>query len=88
MKKLVNGIEVELTTEEHIATVEEWEKNKAEYFAIKYKLDRKKSYPEIGEQLDAIWKFIATLDPLDENTKIMYNKIVDIKQKFPKPEQK
>lgn len=53
-----------------------------------YKLKRKREYPEIGEQLDAIWKYLLSVrvsgEVLDDETNAMLGKIVAVKTKHPK----
>jgi len=55
MKKIVNGIEIELTTKEiAVKQAEEAQalEEKAEYDANQYQRDRETAYPSIQEQLD------------------------------------
>jgi len=55
MKKIVNGIEIELTTKEiAVKQAEEAQalEEKAEYDANQYQRDRATAYPSIQEQLD------------------------------------
>lgn len=85
MKKIVNGVEIELSPEEHAEIVSEWESNRQEFLGVKYKKQRRANYPDIGDQLDVIWKYLANNHELDEKAKMMYNKILDIKNQFPKP---
>ena len=85
MHKLVNGIKVELTELEQAELRDEWERNLAEANRIKYRIERIQNYPTIGDQLDVIWKFLGTLE-LTGEAKAMYNLIVDLKTKYPKPE--
>ena len=57
--KILNGEEVQLTSEEEkIVDAEEIEVQlKAEeYLKVKYRDDRKRIYPEIGDQLDDLFK--------------------------------
>ncbi len=80
--KIVNGLEVNLTPEEEIvrdAEKAQAEKEKQEYLKIKYKDDRRTSYPDIGDQLDAL--FHAGVFP-----KEMADKIKAVKDANPKPE--
>jgi hypothetical protein len=62
----------------------------AEYNASVYKLERKNAYPDIGEQLDAIWKgfaaFAASGTVLDADTSGMLETVNAVKSMFPKPE--
>ena len=80
--KIVNGLEVNLTPEEEIARdAEEAQaiKEKQEYLKVKYKDDRRISYPDIGDQLDALYH--AGVFP-----KEMADKIKAVKDANPKPE--
>ena len=57
--KILNGIEVEFTEaeeKERDAELIEEEKQKKEYEKVKYKDDRRRAYPEIGDQLDDLYK--------------------------------
>lgn len=49
-----------------------------------YILKRKLEYPEIGDQLDAIWKELNTRECLTSEADNMLNKIVSVKEKHPK----
>ena len=87
LTRLVNGKPVELTSQEETELNEEWAINDEErqnYIAFeKYKDDRASEYPEIGDQLDALWH------AMDDGrlTKIaeFYDPIKIIKDKYPKP---
>ncbi|CAN7308893.1 hypothetical protein LJR296_001469 [Cupriavidus necator] len=48
---------------------------------------RRAAYPPIGDQLDAIWKTFAMLDPaqLDPDTLAMLNLVEAIKSQYPEP---
>mgnify|MGYP000925810938 CR=1 FL=1 len=50
---------------------------------------RQAEYPSVGEQLDAIWKHIASLPPdkITSETAEMLNKIQSVKTKYRKPSQ-
>ncbi len=48
-----------------------------------YKEKRAREYPSVGDQLDAIWKALATID-LPEQSKVMLDAINSVKTKFPK----
>tara|TARA_B000000532_G_scaffold176593_1_gene143220 strand:- start:237 stop:491 length:255 start_codon:yes stop_codon:yes gene_type:complete len=79
--KIVNGLEVNLTPEEEIvrdAEKAQAEKEKQEYLKVKYKDDRRISYPDIGDQLDALYH--AGVFP-----KEMADKIKAVKDANPKP---
>ena len=80
--KIVNGLEVNLTPEEEIvrdAEEAQAEKEKQEYLKVKYKDDWRISYPDIGDQLDALYH--AGVFP-----KEMADKIKAVKDANPKPE--
>ena len=80
--KIVNGLEVNLTPEEEIvrdAEKAQAEKEKQEYLKVKYKDDRRTSYPDIGDQLDDLYKNGVFSDD-------MTAKIKAVKDAYPKPE--
>ena len=80
--KILNGEEVQLTSEEEkIVDAEEIEVQlKAEeYLKVKYRDDRKRIYPEIGDQLDDLFKQGAF-------SKEMTAKLQKVKTDHPKPE--
>lgn len=83
MHKLVDGIQVELTPEEHAVIIADWEAAAREDEQLWYGRMRAVGYPSIGDQLDAMWKFLSTLQ-LSGEALAMYYKIQDIKQKYPK----
>ena len=79
--KIVNGVKVNLTPEEETARDAEEaqaELDRQEYLKVKYKDDRRISYPDIGDQLDAL--FHAGVFP-----KEMADKIKAVKDANPKP---
>ena len=80
--KIVNGEKVQLTPEEETARDAEEaqaEKEKQEYLKVKYRDDRRESYPDIGDQLDALYHAGAF-------PKEMADKIKAVKDANPKPE--
>ena len=82
MKKQVNYEIVDMTEEEEkarLAEVAEYKKEQEEYLKVKYKDDRKMVYPEIGDQLDALYHAGAF-------PKEMADKIKAVKDANPKPE--
>ena len=79
--KIVNGVKVNLTPEEETARDAEEaqaELDRQEYLKVKYKDDRKMSYPDIGDQLDDLYKKGAFSDD-------MTAKIKAVKDANPKP---
>ena len=92
MKKIVNGIEIELTKKEIIskqteeqAWLEQQSKNNQ---TIKeqapYINQRKNSYPSIGDQLDMLWHSIDQNPKLKSEYFEFYEAIKAIKVKHPK----
>jgi hypothetical protein len=51
---------------------------------IPYDELRKAEYPPVGDQLDALWKLIGPTAPKDSEAKIIFDKCVAIKEKYPK----
>tara|TARA_A100001011_G_C13795354_1_gene628813 strand:- start:189 stop:440 length:252 start_codon:yes stop_codon:yes gene_type:complete len=79
--KVVNNVKIPLTAEEEKARDAEEtqeELNRQEYLKVKYKDDREKVYPAIGDQLDALYH--AGVFP-----KEMADKIKAVKDANPKP---
>ena len=80
--KVVNNVKIPFTAEEEKARYAEEaqeELNRQEYLKVKYKDDREKVYPAIGDQLDALYH--AGVFP-----KEMADKIKAVKDANPKPE--
>jgi hypothetical protein len=81
--KNITGLgNVQFTPEEEKARdAEELEskKEQEEYLKVKYKDDRKRAYPEIGDQLDDLFKQGAF-------SKDMSDKLQKVKTDHPKPE--
>ena len=80
--KILNGEEVQLTSEEEkIVDAEEIkvQLKAKEYLKVKYRDDRKRIYPEIGDQLDDLFKQGAF-------SKEMSDKLQQVKTDHPKPE--
>ena len=81
-KIIYNGVLREMTPDEEIEynkTIEADNLLEAERAKVKYKDDRKMAYPEIGDQLDALYH--AGVFP-----KEMADKIKAVKDANPKPE--
>ena len=81
--KHISGLgNVQFTPEEEKARDEEeaqWKKEQEEYAKVKYKDDRKMAYPEIGDQLDDLFKQGAFSEE-------MTAKLQQVKTDHPKPE--
>mgnify|MGYP004453822559 CR=1 FL=1 len=82
MKKSVNGVIVDMTSEEietRKAEVDHYEKvTKVEKEKVRYKFERAGNYPPIGDQLDDLYKKGAFSDE-------MAAKIKKVKDDNPKP---
>ena len=81
--KMTDGVKVKFTPEEEKARDAEeleFKKEQEEYLKVKYKDDRKRAYPEIGDQLDDLFKQGAF-------SKDMSDKLQQVKTDHPKPEQ-
>ena len=50
-----------------------------------YDRRRASAYPEVGEQLDTIWKALAQLPTLPPDTAAMLQRIRQVKTDYPKP---
>ena len=83
MKKSVNGVIMDMTSKEIEARKSEedhYEKvTRVEKEKVRYKFQRISNYPDIGDQLDALYH--AGIFP-----KEMSDKIKAVKTDFPKPE--
>ena len=81
--KHITGLgNVQFTAEEEKARDAEeaqWKKEQEEYLKVKYKDDRKRVYPEIGDQLDDLFKQGAFSED-------MTAKLQQVKTDHPKPE--
>tara|TARA_R100000655_G_scaffold66063_1_gene104471 strand:+ start:652 stop:906 length:255 start_codon:yes stop_codon:yes gene_type:complete len=80
--KIIDGVETQLTAEEEKARDAEEaqsELDRQEYAKVKYKDDRKMAYPEIGDQLDDLFKQGVF-------SKEMSDKLQKVKSDHPKPE--
>ncbi len=81
--KMVNGELIEMTIDETTAHIHTQEILAVEAQAQLYIDRRLAEYPAIGDQLDVIWKWLGS-QKLDNETKMMYNMISEIKAKYPK----
>ena len=80
--KVVNNVKIPFTAEEEkVRDAEEAQEelNRQEYLKVKYKDDRRHLYPEIGDQLDDLFKRGAF-------SKEMSDKLQQVKTDHPKPE--
>jgi hypothetical protein len=80
--KMTDGVKVQFTPEEETARDAEeleFKKEQEEYLKVKYRDDRKRIYPEIGDQLDDLFKQGAFSEE-------MTAKIQQVKTDHPKPE--
>jgi len=79
-KITVNGVVRDMTADEEKeleVRLEKDKKDRISYEKVKYRDDRKMVYPEIGDQLDALYK--AGVFP-----KEMADQIKAVKEKYPK----
>ena len=83
--KLVNGKRIELTQTEIKELKKDERKRQKKFEKRKPIQDRKQAYPEIGEQLDEIWKIIDELKlAKTPEAKEMLKRIKDVKKNNPK----
>lgn len=50
-----------------------------------YDMKRVREYPRIGDQLDALWKLFGPTAPAGSEAKTVFDQIVAVKAKYPKP---
>ena len=77
----------EMTTKESDAYNEKVEREKKEaeeYLKVKYKDDRRSAYPEIGDQLDALYHDMTA--GKGDKTGEWYKAVTKVKTDNPKPE--
>ena len=85
--RIVNGVQVDLTSEEADAILNEWAENERakqlDEEANGYKYNRQSAYPALGEQFDKLWHDInnGTLD----NTGEFFTALKEVKDNNPKP---
>ncbi len=77
MKKIVNGIEVDLTAEEILEKESQDAAALLEIQKIQFKIDRQLAYPSLAEQMDILYH---------EGFDAWKSVIKEIKDKYPKPE--
>tara|TARA_R100001086_G_C11812555_1_gene251941 strand:+ start:133 stop:402 length:270 start_codon:yes stop_codon:yes gene_type:complete len=87
MKKMVNGVEVDLTPEE----IEEFKAREAEHAAklieaakVEYQVKRKAEYPPIEDIVVALLE--AYQEGRPEMLKNIMSKRIEVKKKYPKPQ--
>ena len=79
LKKIVNGVEVEMSSGEETEIRDEWAANNAKAEASQYREDRKAAYPSIGDQLDMMFH------DQQNGTSTWIDMIKKIKADHPKP---
>jgi hypothetical protein len=92
MKKVVNGIEIEMTSaeiaakqaEEQAWLKEQSKKNQTIKEQPPYIEQRRNAYPEIGDQLDMLWHTIDKDILLQKRYFDFYQTIKKVKVKYPK----
>ena len=96
MKKMLNGVLMDMTSEEVILKnkhTEEWLKEQSkneeqsknnETIQAPYIEQRRNAYPEIGDQLDMLWHSIDQDAELKSKYFNFYQAIKSIKVKYPK----
>jgi hypothetical protein len=92
MKKVVNGIEIEMTSaeiaakqaEEQAWLKEQSKKNQTIKEQPPYIEQRRNAYPEIGDQLDMLWHTIDKDILLQKRYFDFYQTIKQVKVKYPK----
>lgn len=92
LKKVIKKVDGKIVTIEQPLTTDEIAEvnaRQAEFAANEYKYNRASEYPDIGDQLDEIWKFINQMrlngTDLPQDTDDMLGKILAVKKKHPKP---
>lgn len=55
MKKIVNGVEVQMTDAEIAEVHSQWEAEQEKQALLSYAINRQYAYPSIQEQLDMLW---------------------------------
>ena len=87
MKKIVNGIPVELTPAEQIAVQAEWAANdaeQAEYEAsFGYKDRRRQEYPSTADQLDLLYE--AMKGGEIQKATNWFDTVKSVRDQYPKP---
>ena len=93
LHKIVNGKTVDLSEEEVAELKDRWaeaDAQRAKRALLRYRRDREKEYPAIGDQLDAILKQLNYMqmnkqtDLIKEMDKIVTDWLA-VKRKYPKP---
>lgn len=52
---------------------------------LRYDALREREYPLIGDQLDVLWKLLGPTAQPGSDAAAVYRRILDVKQKYPKP---
>ena len=92
MKKMLNGVLMDMTSEEVILKnkhTEEWLKEQSQNNETiteqaPYINQRRNAYPEIGDQLDMLWHSIDQDAELKQKYFDFYQAIKSVKVKYPK----
>ena len=92
MKKMLNGVLMDMTSEEVILKnkhTEEWLKEQSQNNETiteqaPYINQRRNAYPEIGDQLDMLWHSIDQNPELKQKYFDFYEAIKQVKVKYPK----
>lgn len=50
-----------------------------------YGVRRSREFPPLGDQLDVLWKILGPTLPPNSEARAMYDKILEVKNKYPKP---
>lgn len=87
MEKIVNGVVVEMSSEETAELKNEWQANldaQAKDLAVNgYNYERQKAYLDFGDQLDFLWHSMDAGEiPM---CKDFYDSRLAVKKKYPKP---
>ena len=87
LKKIVDGIEVEMSQKEEAETLAAWaaeDKKQAEFIAnFGYISKRVTEYPSIGDQLDMLWHSMESGEI--PKSAAFFSACKAIKDKYPKP---
>tara|TARA_R110002020_G_scaffold462843_1_gene682608 strand:- start:46 stop:285 length:240 start_codon:yes stop_codon:yes gene_type:complete len=76
LKRNVDGVEIELSSEEEAKLRATWAEEEAKMAAVRYQNDRRNEYPSYADQLDQIYH---------EGIDAWKATIKTVKDKYPKP---